>query len=199
MIMDGYEFQSTRPLRGGTSVLTGPSLNRLISIHPPLAGRDEDELYHSCKRDISIHPPLAGRDKGLLVTLRFADISIHPPLAGRDTARDIKGDLLYISIHPPLAGRDLLPGKLGIQRPDFNPPAPCGAGLRRCSGCAACADFNPPAPCGAGPGRAEQRVETAPFQSTRPLRGGTCKRAAGREILRISIHPPLAGRDYSAP
>ena len=84
MIMDGYEFQSTRPLRGGTSVLTGPSLNRLISIHPPLAGRDEDELYHSCKRDISIHPPLAGRDKGLLVTLRFADISIHPPLAGRD-------------------------------------------------------------------------------------------------------------------
>ena len=62
MIMDGYEFQSTRPLRGGTSVLTGPSLNRLISIHPPLAGRD----------------------KGLLVTLRFADISIHPPLAGRD-------------------------------------------------------------------------------------------------------------------
>ena len=34
----------------------------MISIHPPLAGRDADELLMQRYRKISIHPPLAGRD-----------------------------------------------------------------------------------------------------------------------------------------
>ena len=33
------------------------------------------------------------------------------------------------------------------------------------------------------------------FQSTRPLRGGTCRIKRQRGEIRISIHPPLAGRD----
>ena len=262
MIMDGYEFQSTRPLRGGTSVLTGPSLNRLISIHPPLAGRDEDELYHSCKRDISIHPPLAGRDKGLLVTLRFADISIHPPLAGRDTARDIKGDLLYISIHPPLAGRDpgqpspagkpghfnppapcgagreriaviedgqdisIHPPLAGRDNPfygsyasnfisihpplagrdgqsgdrpppeHFNPPAPCGAGPRIYPPTTKTGNFNPPAPCGAGRISGRRTPGAMHFNPPAPCGAGLAGKPQPAPEPSISIHPPLAGRDF---
>ena len=60
-VLDGL-FQSTRPLRGGTSGSDATARRRNISIHPPLAGRDygwHRNLTGSC---ISIHPPLAGRD-----------------------------------------------------------------------------------------------------------------------------------------
>ena len=79
----------------------------------------------------------------------------------------------------------------------FNPRAPCGArretSARSRSG--AC-HFNPRAPCGA-----RQRpplVQTSPsaFQSTRPLRGATGSPCPRRGEEKISIHAPLAGRDW---
>ena len=74
---------------------------------------------------------------------------------------------------PPHAGRDRL-------------PAHNEAILR---------NFNPPAPCGAGPLIPRPVLDTVTFQSTRPLRGGTG--CLGKDVGRrkISIHPPLAGRD----
>ena len=78
-------------------------------------------------------------------------------------------------------------------------------------------NFNPPAPCGAGPytstylttnkisihppraGRDAFAVpgrHGAPFQSTRPVRGGTKQEPDTGDTLAISIHPPRAGRDY---
>ena len=41
-------FQSTRPLRGGTACVQRLSPRRVISIHPPLAGRDEIESDTDC-------------------------------------------------------------------------------------------------------------------------------------------------------
>ena len=78
----------------------------------------------------------------------------------------------------------------------FNPPAPCGAGRRCCTICRSSGDFNPPAPCGAGPYPIFRALAEELFQSTRPLRGGT--QTVRREIWpgKISIHPPLAGRDF---
>ena len=100
-----------------------------ISIHAPLAGRDQRECSNSVNIYISIHAPLAGRDrladmslKSWVLfqstrplrgaTLRMPStasnlfISIHAPLAGRDHASPIVGLLTKISIHAPLAGRD---------------------------------------------------------------------------------------------
>ena len=57
---------------------------------------------------ISIHPPLAGRDVIIPIQGDCSTISIHPPLAGRDLTYNFYYDRLLISIHPPLAGRDLL-------------------------------------------------------------------------------------------
>ena len=37
---DAVQFQSTRPMRGGTFVVTGWAEGQMISIHPPHAGRD---------------------------------------------------------------------------------------------------------------------------------------------------------------
>ena len=77
-------FQSTRPLRGGTAVRLGVDRRRWISIHPPLAGRDDYQLEELYPQLISIHPPLAGRDFDAFKSDADGRISIHPPLAGRD-------------------------------------------------------------------------------------------------------------------
>ena len=78
-------FQSTRPLRGATGQLRDLPHREDISIHAPLAGRDQrGERLVVGARVISIHAPLAGRDGGELQLVRARQISIHAPLAGRD-------------------------------------------------------------------------------------------------------------------
>ena len=61
-------FQSTRPLRGATQSSGAFAFSKIISIHAPLAGRDDT----------------------LILRVRFAVISIHAPLAGRDVEADVK-------------------------------------------------------------------------------------------------------------
>ena len=61
--------------------------------------------------------------------------------------------VLSISIHPPRAGRDQTPSSAPTELFYFNPPAPCGAGQ-------------------IFPGR--ESANPIRFQSTRPVRGGTC-------------------------
>ena len=77
-------FQSTRPVRGGTSNKAYLDGLNDISIHPPRAGRDELPQGLQGGRVISIHPPRAGRDLAKASIWRFSIISIHPPRAGRD-------------------------------------------------------------------------------------------------------------------
>ena len=128
----------------------------------------------------------------------FCDLvfqSTRPVRGGTITDRP-KAGKENISIHPPRAGRDIPAiGTQTIPR-NFNPPAPCGAGLREDFFCAngerfqstrpmrggtkavrRChfnpPDFNPPAPCGAGPLPWANGIAPARFQSTRPMRGGT--------------------------
>ena len=144
-------FQSTRPLRGGTYPESRADTHIKISIHPSLAGRDDDDRPRQMVRLISIRPPLAGRDPKRSVIVIVFVISIHPPLAGRDRRGDHDRQAKEISIHPPLAGRD--------------PVALSSASKPR--------HFNPPAPCGAGPAARTASDTAAAFQSTRPLRGGT--------------------------
>ena len=94
---------------------TGPNGNLhrttpiLISIHPPLAGRDgvpDKDGMHPISA-ISIHPPLAGRDgyPRRRITLTVIFQSTRP---SRDGTRwdEAGGNDYEISIHPPLAGRD---------------------------------------------------------------------------------------------
>ena len=150
-----------------------------ISIHPPLAGRD-DVVYDVCiLKPISIHPPLAGRDRCHAELQDAECISIHPPLAGRDSIRAPNGAKSRISIHPPLAGRDT---SLFV-------------------GFAFCSDFNPPAPCGAGPLIRYWAQMEMQFQSTRPLRGGAlpshCN--AGRDMVATAAQGQRAYFNPPAP
>ena len=80
-----------------------------------------------------------------------------------------------ISIHPPRAGRD----------------------KKSCFAVPMTLYFNPPAPCGAGRLFSAFEKLDKIFQSTRPVRGGTCDADDLFEDCRISIHPPRAGRDLN--
>ena len=210
-------FQSTRPLRGGTRDVPAqgricvisihpPLAGRdkygdididltLISIHPPLAGRDRGSSGRSRRRAISIHPPLAGRDRNKTLILLSFCISIHPPLAGRDPAKRAFCAGSAISIHPPLAGRDRHVFSDNRARDDFNPPAPCGAGPALAVTSLVLGVFQSTRPLRGGTLSPRRRMSSWLFQSTRPLRGGTIEHPPGNTCRGISIHPPLAGRD----
>ena len=166
-------FQSTRPLRGGTTTKEMRQRAEAISIHPPLAGRDVDLIVIGICLAISIHPPLAGRDSYTVKILDSNGISIHPPLAGRDP------DIPH-SRHDPF---------------DFNPPAPCGAGPQRGDDGMAKTDFNPPAPCGAGLERTYRCKNGVVISIHPPLAGRGGESGTDAAAAKISIHPPLAGRD----
>ena len=214
------QFQSTRPLRGGTRDVPAqgricvisihpPLAGRdkygdididltLISIHPPLAGRDRGSSGRSRRRAISIHPPLAGRDRNKTLILLSFCISIHPPLAGRDPAKRAFCAGSAISIHPPLAGRDRHVFSDNRARDDFNPPAPCGAGPALAVTSLVLGVFQSTRPLRGGTLSPRRRMSSWLFQSTRPLRGGTIEHPPGNTCRGISIHPPLAGRDRRA-
>ena len=185
-------------MRGGTYELHHRDKSRDISIHPPRAGRDRQAFFrriHIVR--ISIHPPRAGRDT--IVTLIAATLTdFNPPApcgAGLFLMMNRPGVLLFQSTRPVRGGTHMLwhlnGGVLLFQstRPvrggtvfrvilllllrNFNPPAPCGAGLLILICRLPLIYFNPPAPCGAGQILFSLKVLLLIFQSTRPVRGGT--------------------------
>ena len=150
-----------------------------ISIHAPLAGRDDVPGWARGTVKISIHAPLAGRDRmrvhfghkrsvfqstrplrgATFTTLPQREskkISIHAPLAGRDQTAPDLGAKIAISIHAPLAGRDVAAADLRKILDDISIHAPL-AGRDRFS--------------------LDKILIRITFQSTRPLRGATgcCK------------------------
>ena len=101
----------------------------VISIHPPLAGRDLWQIRFQCLRNDFNPPAPRGTGRFPHRTGRCSSaISIHPPLAGRDFALAVSSTPLGISIHPPLAGRDPAPATPTRRCRHFNPPAPRGTG-----------------------------------------------------------------------
>ena len=81
-------FQSTHPVRGGTSNASISFPPKAISIHPPREGWDL--LFRVCSRwqDISIHPPREGWDVTDLCIERVENIfqSTHPVRGGTYSA-----------------------------------------------------------------------------------------------------------------
>ena len=78
-----------------------------------------------------------------------------------------------VSIHAPHAGRDC------------GSPSPLDLHPR----------FNPRAPCGARQTPLTDMKSSGRFQSTRPMRGATIRKAYNLPIIDVSIHAPHAGRD----
>ena len=137
------------------------------------------------------------------------------PLRGRTRAGRTQGDAESFQSTRPLRGGTLRTSLTRNPVCNFNPPAPCGAGLirpielnrrRNFNPPAPCGaghcdpyvgtrpvNFNPPAPCGAGPSRPLCSHPPTLFQSTRPLRGGTQSATTKENRARFQSTRPLRG------
>ena len=184
------QFQSTRPVRGGTPGDQREDIQSEISIHPPRAGRDQRVCaIHLGNRYFNPPAPCGAGPIFFLLTNGFFHfnppapcgagrrprpaflpftISIHPPRAGRDVFRPVLGVVIEISIHPPRAGRD----KSDMQ------------------GATRYGHFNPPAPCGAGPPAAENHFIAFEAISIHPPRAGRDTVPAGASISYSNFNPP---------
>ena len=173
---EGEEFQSTRPVRGGTTKRRSWQSWRSY-FNPPAPCGAGPAPRRTPRPPCDFNPPApCGAGHEAVILPPGCTISIHPPRAGRDALAVSGGVSAMRDFNPPApcgAGRcgvhrtwtfwgfqSTRPVRGGTsQRFDFppywnhfNPPAPCGAG-RFCRGAEhhGQADFNPPAPCGAGP------------------------------------------------
>ena len=151
-VRDGKLFQSTRPIRGATSVYEKGAQFKTISIHAPHTGRDPRRRRRWDRgSDFNPRAPYGARQHGFLAAQVFKPISIHAPHTGRDRRCD--GDcfmVTIISIHAPHTGRDhrrqrqmcirdrgatTVCNVSCFGRRDFNPRAPYGARLHFCTLC----------------------------------------------------------------
>ena len=101
-----HEFQSTRPMRGATTLDDLRGSGSLVSIHAPHAGRDP-RISRSgiSRRQFQSTRPMRGATTQALNTHRGLVVSIHAPRVGRDRS---------------------VPERRSAAL-SFNPPAPCGA------------------------------------------------------------------------
>ena len=215
-----HPFQSTRPVRGGTAKDTDCATNKQFQSTRPVRGGTggRGDLCRTPK--ISIHPPRAGRD-GFGCTNTYSQTDFNPPApcgAGHDAVQDRVNELLFQSTRPVRGGTDV--GHLAVilrgfqsTRPvrggtsswiitgstaeNFNPPAPCGAGLAVGIAVLVHDDFNPPAPCGAGPPPGSACRYGGYFNPPAPCGAGPAGSGCSCSISGISIHPPRAGRDVA--
>ena len=192
-------FQSTRPSRGETIKAYMTVYGATISIHSPLAGRDEHKAKrHEMPSDFNPLAPRGARhhdhlqsplhrrrfqstrpSRGETPTTHERSVnSYFNPLAPRGARPDDDGCYdpdTEISIHSPLAGRDSTPPRQTRHAARFQSTRPSR-------------------------GETDSRNIIArtgcEFQSTRPSRGETEVQAKKVELIRISIHSPLAGRDH---
>ena len=78
------QFQSTRPVRGATTLVENKFPEIGISIHAPRAGRDPGiQACIGCSSEISIHAPRAGRD--------FTDEQLNFYLKEFQSTRPVRG------------------------------------------------------------------------------------------------------------
>ena len=125
-------FQSTRPLRDGTGLPTYIADSLLFQSTRPLRDGTRAGWCYMAVQPISIHPPLAGRDNQFVHHL-FRPYYFNPPApcgTGHGWAGDNAPKWEFQSTRP-LRDGTVLSVREQVSYRDFNPPAPCGTGQMR--------------------------------------------------------------------
>ena len=172
-----HEFQSTRPMRGATTLDDLRGSGSLVSIHAPHAGRDlllspisarptrfnprapcGARLMVFCRqivdKEFQSTRPMRGATFSMMQIRSAGMFQSTRPMRGATGMPYICPASLFVSIHAPHAGRD----------------------ATRHSSAAASWGFNPRAPCGARQLQDIRNIRINEFQSTRPVWGATGKR-----------------------
>ncbi len=187
-----HEFQSTRPMRGATTLDDLRGSGSLVSIHAPHAGRDP-RISRSgiSRRQFQSTRPMRGATTQALNTHRGLVVSIHAPRVGRDNVGIGcgLGNIQFQSTRPVWGATPDVVAQTGMS--EFQSTRPVWGATqsngRRCSaqnvsihaprvGRDACrtsymtsrGSFNPRAPCGARPFIARQFADVARFNPRAP-------------------------------
>ena len=168
-------FQPTRPLRGATvSQAVRPENDCKFQPTRPLRGATgPGYTINPSPTDFNPRAPCGARPPARYLTTRREVISTHAPLAGRDvSARRYRANVKHFNPRAPCGARRWWSCQMP-RKPRFQPTRPLRGATRRSRPQLHRLDFNPRAPCGA-----------------RQYLGCTVS-----DLLGISTHAPLAGRD----
>ena len=169
-----WYFNPRAPCGARPAAVRTPAVSGGISIHAPLAGRDEDDMVRYNTIEISIHAPLAGRDdSGSLRTNNGALFQSTRPLRGATARARRPGATAPISIHAPLAGRDLILPKTAACRVISIHAPLAGRDEANAFAMANGLVFQSTHPLRGATRVAWHKCSLQPFQSTHPLRGAT--------------------------
>ena len=124
-----YKFQSTRPLRGATASASADLIVPLFQSTHPLRGATKKATQVQPARRISIHAPLAGRDERGLPTDRAGSKDFNPraPCGARRQRKGTAACARKFQSTRPLRGATSALPPFSTAPHYFNPRAPCGA------------------------------------------------------------------------
>ena len=170
-----WKFQSTRPIRGATSLPSGRKLYYVISIHAPHTGRDCGARQRgSLRGHFNPRAPYGARRPSRCRCLHRGYFNPRAPYGARHTKNVLSLYSSSISIHAPHTGRDtprtfsaFIPALFQSTRPIR------GATAQSIITTSAPTNFNPRAPYGARRTAEGGKLYKITFQSTRPIRGAT--------------------------
>ena len=150
--IDAQLFQSTLPVRGGTTDGKGPGCDGGISIHPPRVGRDALQPGKLLFRPISIHPPRKGRDL-LLATQSLRPLYFNPPSPQGEGLGLHREEMSGVYFNPPSPqGEGPAIMAIAASTAQFQSTLPARGGTTLIPGPPTTAPyFNPPSPRGEGP------------------------------------------------
>jgi len=169
-----HKFQSTRPARGATCVISRSLFVLPVSIHAPRAGRDRGrKTWMGGLSGFNPRAPRGARPHTFRLPSTSRRFQSTRPARGATLVRRHECHYIRVSIHAPRAGRD---GSYPHSTRSFLR----FQSTRPARGATICG--------GSGTLRAM-------FQSTRPARGATTTSSDHHNRHPVSIHAPRAGRD----
>ncbi len=124
-----HAFQSTRPVRGATSLQARTGCTPIVSIHAPRAGRD-NTWARAWAGVTCFNPraPCGARRSRLSSCPPNSRVSIHAPRAGRDRKLAMRpGSCEMFQSTRPVRGATKSANRSKVPIIRFNPRAPCGA------------------------------------------------------------------------
>ena len=122
---DAALFQSTRPVRGATSMfLPHPDVFQFQSTRPVRGATAISRPGRTRPAFQSTRPVRGATLLLFIISMQHCSISIHAPRAGRDIRLPVHFSGICISIHAPRAGRDYITTEIGLRPLAFQSTRP---------------------------------------------------------------------------
>ena len=193
VLLDGFEFQSTRPRGARPNMWLPMNPSTGVSIHAPAWGATVRRRVHEWRSHVSIHAPAWGATVACIPWCLEERVSIHAPAWGA-TLPSGTSRSRYSRFNPRArVGRDACLGAFsGLDRL-FQSTRPRGARLDDLSVGQVERMFQSTRPRGARPPRDARPDGRARVSIHAPAWGATHCRCTGRSAGYVSIHAPAWG------